>query len=241
MTMRAPSPPSFADVLHAPPETWAAWVATAEAAERRRQAHGAAAAQRSGPCPCEGLDPFCETCVPFGRHLDPLIQDRRRQAHARQEALQARVRVFWDQWERDHPRGPSRFLPEQCDAFARVLRARREAAGLTVSQVSERAGLGAPEVAAIEARRPFATMPRPEPSTVLRLWWALGGGSLPAELCTEEDFAGQRERLGLTQERMAFRLGISRKHLHLIEAGKARPSARIAQRMREALSEQSGT
>ncbi len=227
------STPTFAEALHRPPETWAAWVALAEAAERRRQAHESAAAQRSGPCPCEGVDPFCETCVSFARHLDPQVRDRRRQVHAILDVLNGRVHQFWE----THP---TKFTRAQCAAFARLLRGRRETAGLSVGQLAARAVLGVPELQAIEAGRPYAGMDVPEPTTVLRLWWALGGGVVPPELAPGgadllADLAARRVVAGLTQAGLARQVGITRQALHAIETGAAAPRPQVAARLRAAL------
>jgi len=121
----------------------------------------------STPCPCEGLDPFCETCVPFGRHLDPGIPRQQR-------AVGDRIARLGHQVASHITAGRPVPKPDECRAFAEGLTAAREAAGLTLGQLAYRAGIGVEELQAIEAGRPWAGMKIPEPSTVLRLRWALG-------------------------------------------------------------------
>jgi len=122
--------------------------------------------RQSTPCPCEGLDPFCETCVPFERHLDPGIQQQRK--------VGERIARLGHQVASHITAGRPLPKPDECRAFAEGLTAAREAAGLTLGQLAYRAGIGVEEVQAIEAGRAYASMKIPEPSTVLRLRWGLG-------------------------------------------------------------------
>lgn len=114
---------------------------------------------RSSSCPCEGLDPFCKACVPFGRHLDPGIQARRWAAWQSQEALLRRV----EQAKRDHPGKPR---PGTFPALPE----RRKAASLTPGELAARLSIGVRHLLRIEAEPTHCF----EPSLVLRLCLALG-------------------------------------------------------------------
>jgi len=110
-------------------------------------------------CPCEGLDPFCEVCVPFGRHLDPGIQRWRWDYWKAQEALLRRL----EKYKRNHA---GEGLPDTFPDLAE----RRAAAGLSPGALAAKACIGVRQLARIEAD-PTQGL---EPSLVLRLRLALG-------------------------------------------------------------------
>ncbi len=111
------------------------------------------------PCPCEGLDPFCEVCVPFGRHLNTDIQWHRWAAWKAYDALMDRVQ----QYRRNHA---SERLPGTFPDLAE----RRKAAGLTPGALAAKACIGVRQLLRIEADPAQAV----EPSLVIRLRLALG-------------------------------------------------------------------
>lgn len=115
---------------------------------------------RSTLCPCEGLHPFCEACVPCAWASGSLgIQARRWVAWQTQEALLRRV----EQAKRDHA---GKRLPATLPALA----ARRTAAGLPPGEWAARACIGVPQILRIEAEPTH----RFAPSLILRLGLAIG-------------------------------------------------------------------
>ncbi len=152
------SPPLFRDALHGPSALWAAWVQAADARERERQTRSAATqANQERPCPCEGLDPFCPRCVPYGRHLDANVHRRRREVWAAQD--RARAKTSAQQRRAEEAEGL---------AWLQDLTRLREAAGLTQAALAGKVG-----VAARTIRRIETTGHTPRPALARRLARAL--------------------------------------------------------------------
>jgi DNA-binding XRE family transcriptional regulator len=151
------------------PAEWHAWQAKALAADAERtRSLTEARARRPAHPPCE--DPFCPRCVPFGRHLDPDVQQRRREAWAQQDVR--RARELAGQRQADEAEGL---------VWLQDLARLREAAGLTQAALATKVGISRQSVNAIEAGRK-----RPRPRVARRLREILGplrpSGTTPGSL-----------------------------------------------------------
>lgn len=128
------------DVTAMTPHEWEAWKAGTLAADEQRQARLAGArARRQAHAPC--ADPFCPACVPFGRHLDIAVQQRRRAVWAQQDRERAGERI-------ERPRAAE---VGEAAGFLHDLGLLRRAAGLTQGTLAAKAGIQRESLSRIEA------------------------------------------------------------------------------------------
>ncbi len=136
------------DVTAMTPHEWEAWKAKALAAGEQRKARLAMArARRQAHAPCD--DPFCPWCVPFGRHLDVGVQQRRRAVWAQQDRERAGERI-----ERLRAAEVG-----EAAGFLHDLALLRKAAGLTQGTLAAKVGIKRESLSRIEAGKAIPRRP----------------------------------------------------------------------------------